>query len=85
MPVSGALAEVLPDWRLPTLDIYALVHPGWFTASRVRIFLDVLLDALAPDAAGRGCERRCSCLKPRRQLGLSAGEECAPRRRAGVK
>ncbi len=45
---SGRLRQVLEDWQLPAADIYAVYPQRLQTATRVRVFVDFVLAALAP-------------------------------------
>ena len=50
---SGALVELLPQYRSIELGIYAVYPPGRFTQPKVRAFIDFLAQAFAdkgPDA-----------------------------------
>ncbi|MEO5866595.1 MAG: LysR substrate-binding domain-containing protein [Sphingomonas sp.] len=44
---SGALTEVLPDWRLDDADVVSLMNPRTVRAARIQAFADHLADALA--------------------------------------
>lgn len=45
---GGQLIEVLPGWRLPETEIFALFHPSRRVAPRVRSFVDFLVETLKP-------------------------------------
>lgn len=49
---SGRLVPVLPQWRTPDADIYAVYPQRHQRSARVRAFVDFLTAALARDAPG---------------------------------
>lgn len=50
---SGRLRAVLPDYTLPTADLYAVYPARRNQPARVRAFIDFLLDRFAPSALAR--------------------------------
>lgn len=50
---SGRLRAVLPDYTLPTADLYAVYPARRNQPARVRAFIDFLLDRFAPSAPER--------------------------------
>ncbi len=51
---TGALVEVLPDYRIPSLDLWAVMPPAATLAARVRAFLDHVVDGLTRGDATPG-------------------------------
>ncbi len=46
---AGRLVEVLPDWALPTLGIYALYAPNRFLPAKTRLLIDHLTTCFGPE------------------------------------
>ena len=43
---AGTLVEVLPDYRIPSLDLWAVMPPAATLAARVRAFVDHVVEGL---------------------------------------
>ncbi|MEO0672577.1 MAG: substrate binding domain-containing protein [Pseudomonadota bacterium] len=57
---KGTLVQMLPDWRGPDADINVLYPPTPYLPSRVRVFIDYLVECYANDPPWRCDGGHCS-------------------------
>ena len=56
---SGALVRVLEDWESEPLPVYVVYPPNRHLSSKLRVFVDWVVDLLGREAMG-GMKLRCA-------------------------
>jgi DNA-binding transcriptional LysR family regulator len=75
---TGALVEVLPEWRIPDIALHLVTPPGTLRPARVVALIDFLAKRLAGRSGLRNKDR-CEGLDPRAPVTVFVAQRVRPR------